>query len=179
GRLPAVHEPAMAPAGRVHRAHPDQSRGPALGHAPPHAGGDGRPGARRGLREGCAGGGPMGHLHGVGGPARRTPTPPPPHPPARRTLTLRAANCRVGSYSAAGAAALLALVPATWPWGVFLLWPAAALAFVAFAYFGGGPGVFCKTDGRLPLSTRFVLAPILLGQYLSLVCYRRRCRAWD
>jgi len=29
------------------------------------------------------------------------------------------------------------------------------------------------------LSTRFVLAPILIGQYLSLVYYRRQCRAWD
>jgi predicted protein tyrosine phosphatase/membrane-associated phospholipid phosphatase len=89
------------------------------------------------------------------------------------------ANVRVGCYYAAGAAAVLALAPAAWPWGVFLLWPAAGLGMVAGAYFGLGPGIFRKTDGRLPLSTRFVLAPVLIGQYLSLVYYRRRCRAWD
>ena len=88
-------------------------------------------------------------------------------------------NFRVGCYYAAGAAAVLALTPAVWPWGVFLLWPAAGLGIVAGAYFGLGPGVFRKTDGRLPLSTRFVLAPVLIGQHLSLAYYRRHCRAWD
>jgi predicted protein tyrosine phosphatase len=89
------------------------------------------------------------------------------------------ANIRVGCYYAVGAAALLALVPAVWPWGAFLLWPAAGLGMVAAAYFGLGPGVFRKTGGRLPLSTRFVHAPVLLGQYLSLAYYRRHCRRWD
>lgn len=89
------------------------------------------------------------------------------------------ANVRVGCYYAAGASVILALVSAVWPWGVFLLWPAAALGLAAAGYFGLGPGIFRKTDGRLPLSTRFVLAPVLIGQHLSLVYYRRHCRAWD
>ena len=88
-------------------------------------------------------------------------------------------NVRVGCYYAAGAVMVLTLAPAVWPWGVFLLWPAAGLGMAAGAYFGLGPGIFRKTDGRLPWSTRFVLAPILIGQYLSLVYYRRQCRAWD
>jgi protein-tyrosine phosphatase len=88
-------------------------------------------------------------------------------------------NVRIGCYYAAGAAAVLAPAPAVWPWGVFLLWPAAALGVVAAGYFGLGPGIFRKSDGRLPLSTRFVLAPVLIGQYLSLIYYRRQCRAWD
>jgi predicted protein tyrosine phosphatase/membrane-associated phospholipid phosphatase len=88
-------------------------------------------------------------------------------------------NGRVGCYYAAGAMMLLALVPAIWPWGVFLLWPAAALAIVAAGYFGLGPSIFRKSDGRLPLSTRFVLGPVLIGQYLSLLYYRRQCRPWD
>src|SRR5437588_2527472 len=50
---------------------------------------------------------------------------------------------------------------------------------VAAAYLGLGPAIFRKADGCLPLSTRFVLAPVLLGQYLSLMYYRRHCRAWD
>lgn len=87
-------------------------------------------------------------------------------------------NFRVGCYYAAGVAAVLAPVPAVWPWGAFLLWPAAGLGMVAAGYFGHGPGIFRKTDGRLPLSTRFVLAPVLILQYLSLVYYRRHCRVW-
>jgi protein-tyrosine phosphatase len=88
-------------------------------------------------------------------------------------------NLRVGWFYMAGAALVLAPAPAFGPWGVFLLWPAAALGMTAAAYFGLGPGIFRKSDGRLPLSTRFVLAPILIGHYLSLAFYRRRCRAWD
>jgi protein-tyrosine phosphatase len=88
-------------------------------------------------------------------------------------------NLRIGSYYGVGALGLLALMPTAWPWGVFLLWPAGALAIVAAAYFGIGPGIFRKSDGRLPLMTTFVFAPVLIGQYLSLLYYRRRCRAWD
>jgi protein-tyrosine phosphatase/membrane-associated phospholipid phosphatase len=88
-------------------------------------------------------------------------------------------NVRIGCYYAVGAATVLALAPAVGPWAVFLLWPAAGLGMVTAAYFGLGPGIFRKTDGLLPLGTRFVLAPVLIGQYLSLVYYRRQCRAWD
>jgi protein phosphatase len=66
-----------------------------------------------------------------------------------------------------------------WPWGVLLLWPTIALGIVAIAYFELGQVVFHKTKGKLPWSTRFVLAPCLLGQYLSLLYYRSRCRPWD
>jgi len=95
---------------------------------------------------------------------------------ARCSVTV---NLRVGCYYAAGAVVILVSAPVVWPWGTFLLWPAMALGTVAAAYFGLGPGVFRKTDGLLPLSTRFVLAPVLFGHYLSLAYYRRRCRAWD
>jgi rhodanese-related sulfurtransferase len=66
-----------------------------------------------------------------------------------------------------------------WPWSVLLLWPTIALGIVAIAYFGAGPIVFHKTKGKLPWSTRFVLAPCLLGQYFSLLYYRCQCRSWD
>jgi protein-tyrosine phosphatase len=89
------------------------------------------------------------------------------------------ANFRVGSYYAAGAAAILALAWGSGIGGVFLLWPAAALGITAGAYIGVGQTIFRKTNGRLPLCVQFVLAPILIGQYLSLVYYRRQCRAWD
>ena len=89
------------------------------------------------------------------------------------------ANRRIGSYYAAGAALLAFIGAIFWPWGVLLLWPAIALGIVALAYFKAGPIVFHKTEGKLPWSTRFVLAPCLVGQYLSLLYYRRQCRAWD
>jgi protein-tyrosine phosphatase/membrane-associated phospholipid phosphatase len=88
-------------------------------------------------------------------------------------------NVRVGCYYATGALLVLMLAKALGLWGAFLLWPAAGLGIAAGAYFGFGPGIFRKAGGRLPWSTRFVLAPILTGQYLSLVYYRRQCRAWD
>jgi protein-tyrosine phosphatase len=88
-------------------------------------------------------------------------------------------NRRIGSYYAAGAAVVLIMGAIFWPWGVLLLWPAIALGIVAIAYVRAGPIVFHKTEGKLPWSTRFVLAPCLLGQYLSLLYYRSQCRSWD
>ncbi len=88
-------------------------------------------------------------------------------------------NRRIGLYYAMGAAVVLLMGAIFWPWGVLLLWPTIALGMVAIAYFGAGPIIFHKTRGKLPWSTRFVLAPCLLGQYFSLLYYRNRCRSWD
>jgi len=88
-------------------------------------------------------------------------------------------NRRIGSYYVAGAMVTLLVSAIFWPWGFLLLWPASALGIVASAYFGAGPIVFHKTKGELPWSTWFVLAPYLLGQYLSLLYYRCQCRSWD
>ena len=89
------------------------------------------------------------------------------------------ANRRIGSYYSVVAAVVLIMGAIFWPWGALLLWPAIALSIVAIAYFRAGSIVFHKADGKLPLSTRLVLAPCLLGQYLSLLYYRRQCRSWD
>lgn len=98
----------------------------------------------------------------------------------RSPLTLPVTpNRRVGAYYAAAAVAVVLLALAARPWTALLLWPAAALAVVAAAYLGLGPGIFRKRSGRLPWSTRLMLGPYLLGQRLSLLYYRRRCRAWD
>src|SRR5437762_1481179 len=79
----------------------------------------------------------------------------------------------------AGALLVLTIAMISRPWGALLLWPSIALAIVGIAYFGVGPVIFRKRDGRLPWSSRFVLGPYLLGQYLSLLHYRRQCRRWD
>jgi membrane-associated phospholipid phosphatase len=88
-------------------------------------------------------------------------------------------NTRVGAYYAIAGALILFVAWSLRPWGMLLLWPVAALAIIAAAYFRRGPGVFRKTGGRLPLSTRLALGPYLLGQYASLLYYQRQCRPWD
>jgi dual specificity protein phosphatase-like protein/PAP2 superfamily protein len=88
-------------------------------------------------------------------------------------------NRRMALFYFAGATIVLVLALAFWPWGALLLWPTIALGLVASAYLGLGPIIFRKVDGRLPWSTRFALGPCLLGQYFSLLYYRRRCRSWD
>jgi len=86
---------------------------------------------------------------------------------------------RIGFYYVTGAIATVAVAWIAWPVGGLLLWPAAAMAIMATAYAGAGPGVFRKTAGRLPLSARIVLGPVLFGQWLSLYYYRRQCAAWN
>ena len=65
------------------------------------------------------------------------------------------------------------------PWGLILLYPALSTAITSTAYFGIGPAIFRKTAGRLPLASRLLLAPVLVGQYLSLRYYSRQCRPYD
>ncbi|MFO0914525.1 MAG: phosphatase PAP2/dual specificity phosphatase family protein [Pirellulales bacterium] len=86
---------------------------------------------------------------------------------------------RIGARYAGGAAALALVVPWCLPWGVFLLWPAASLALAAAGYWGLGPWVYHKSQGRLPLSSLVVMGPLVVGHYLSLLYYRRRSRPFD
>lgn len=88
-------------------------------------------------------------------------------------------NRRLGLRYAAVAVACVAAAWLLRPWGWLLLWPAAALGLTAAAYWGLGPGIYRKADGRIPLSARLLLAPTLFGQYLSLLYYRRQCAAWN
>ena len=74
---------------------------------------------------------------------------------------------------------MASLVVLFWPWGAFLIWPTVSLGLAAAAYFGAGPGIFQKHDGRLPWTTWWALAPVLLGHELSRRYYRRQCRAWN
>ncbi len=88
-------------------------------------------------------------------------------------------NRCVGFYYAAATVILAFPVVWFWPWGALLLWPTMALGIVASAYFGLGPVIFRKADGRLHWSGWLVLAPCLLGQKLSLLYYRHQCQPWD
>ena len=94
-------------------------------------------------------------------------------------------NRKVGVIYLCGAAALAAvampLAVNQSRWWLLLLWPATSLAILSSAYFGfgPGPGVFRKRDGKLPLSAKLMMWPIILGQRVSLLRYRMRSKAWD
>ncbi len=88
-------------------------------------------------------------------------------------------NPRVGLYYLATSMVASAIAIVFWPQGGICIWPAAVCLMVACGYFGVGPGIYRKVDGKLTLSTRMLMAPALLGQELSLMVYRRQCRAWD
>jgi membrane-associated phospholipid phosphatase len=88
-------------------------------------------------------------------------------------------NSRIGWQHAALGLCLIALAYVIWPWGWILVWPIVAVAIVTLGYFHAGPGIFRKTYGRLPFSAKVVLAPVLAGQYVSWLYYKRQCRAWD
>jgi protein-tyrosine phosphatase len=87
-------------------------------------------------------------------------------------------NRRIGAYYAIAALMIACFAVALWPWGALLLWPMIALSVTGMAYFGLGPGIFGKRNGRLPWTSRWTLGPVLLGQELSRLYYRRQCRAW-
>ena len=95
---------------------------------------------------------------------------------ARRSMV---GNRRVAFYYLIGVLATFALIGFCWPWGAFLVWPAIAFAIMSAAYFGVGPRVFRKRNGRLRWTTWWALGPVLLGQHLSRLYYRRQCAAWD
>jgi hypothetical protein len=88
-------------------------------------------------------------------------------------------NRRVGAYYAAAAAPTVFFLLLWWPWGALLLWPAIALVLAAAAYFVLGPPILRKRDGRVPWTTWWALGPVLLGQQLSRLYYRRKCDPWS
>ena len=89
------------------------------------------------------------------------------------------ANRRVGLYYSIGAIIVGALMVLSWPWGAFLLWPFISLGIAAAAYFGAGPAVFRKREGRLPWTTWWALGPLLFGHEISRLYYRRQGHLWD
>lgn len=88
-------------------------------------------------------------------------------------------NIRIGLFYAAGAILVIAIAYALQPGGLLLLWPAMAIAVVASAYFGVGPGVFRKRGGRVPWLTKLLLWPVLLGQRASLAYYAKQSDGWN
>lgn len=88
-------------------------------------------------------------------------------------------NRRMAIAYSAGAVMLILLALVGRPIGLLLLWPAISFGLTATAYLWLGPGIFRKRNGRLPVTTRLLLWPVLLGQHLSHKYYARQCNAWD
>jgi protein-tyrosine phosphatase len=88
-------------------------------------------------------------------------------------------DIKLSFYYLAGSLALSAIASLTWPIGAFLLWPAISMGFVAFAYYKLGPGIYRKQNGKISLTARLVLAPVLVAQYLSWTYYRARSTPWN
>ncbi|MHC4955590.1 MAG: phosphatase PAP2/dual specificity phosphatase family protein [Planctomycetota bacterium] len=90
----------------------------------------------------------------------------------------RAPSPRLGCAYGAAAAVFVAMgwTVRGWSWiacGV-LVWTALALSLVAAGYAGLGPRVFRKYAGYLSIPARVVLAPYLVGLWLSRRWYRAR-----
>jgi protein-tyrosine phosphatase len=88
-------------------------------------------------------------------------------------------NPQIGACYALVSVLMVSGAALSWPWGALLLWPATSCAILAIAYFGAGPGIYRKRRGQLSLLVRFFMAPVLVGQELSLRYYRRHGRPWD
>jgi protein-tyrosine phosphatase len=82
-------------------------------------------------------------------------------------------NARIALRYAVGAVATA--VAAWWigGYGWLLLWLAVSLAAQALAYAGAGALVFRKRNGRLPWSTRILLAPYMICARITLHYYCR------
>jgi protein-tyrosine phosphatase/membrane-associated phospholipid phosphatase len=87
-------------------------------------------------------------------------------------------NLRVAGFYALGSAALGILAIALGSWFWILIWPASSLAIINASYIRGNSAVFRKTNGRLPVSTRVVLGPYLLGACARRLIYRRGREPW-
>jgi membrane-associated phospholipid phosphatase len=88
-----------------------------------------------------------------------------------------ARHWQLAARYALGALACIALafLGGAWLWA---LWPATSLLLVALAYAGLDVAVFGKrSDGRIPLGPRLLLAPYLLGARLNQWAWTRRLGA--
>jgi protein phosphatase len=88
-------------------------------------------------------------------------------------------NPRVGLYYTAGAVLLLAIALLTKPLGWLLLWPTLSMLLVALGYFGLGPAVYGKLEGKHPLWAQVLHWFTIRGHDISRRLYARQCAPWD
>lgn len=83
-----------------------------------------------------------------------------------------------GRYAAA-AVGLLVPLGLDSRWGWLTIWPAVACLLVSAGYAWIGPDIYRRWDGRLSWPAKWVLGPVLAGQWLSWKFYAARSRRWD
>jgi membrane-associated phospholipid phosphatase len=101
-------------------------------------------------------------------------------PVVRESAPVKSAstNLRIAGLYGAGSLLFGVLAIVFGSWGSWLLWPALSLALIAFAYGRGSSAIFRKNNGRLPVSTRVVLAPYLFGTLMRLWIYNDGRPPW-
>lgn len=90
----------------------------------------------------------------------------------------RAANRTVALLYALGAIACSQLARLSWPWTFLFVWPAFALGAAAYGYVGHG-SIYRKQNGQLTVATKILFGPLLFGQWLSWLYYRRQSPRWS
>ncbi|MCI5145133.1 MAG: phosphatase [Candidatus Electrothrix sp. AR3] len=88
-------------------------------------------------------------------------------------------NRRIGIYYTLIFLLCLGMALLQPPWTLLLLWPALSMICIVWGYWVIGPAVFRKNDGKIPLFSKVLLAPYLIGQQLYLGYYFNKCRPWD
>ena len=73
-----------------------------------------------------------------------------------------------------GAAACLLVCLVFHPWGIVFVWPAVGFCLLTRAYLEAGPAVFRKRAGRLPLGTRLLFGPYMMGNWVAYQFCRKR-----
>ena len=83
-------------------------------------------------------------------------------------ITRNAKRWRIATVYAMGAAILAFAALQLGGWQLWLFWPALSLTLVALNYLGFGAAGFQKrSDGTMPMPTRLLLAPYLLGARIN------------
>lgn len=93
-------------------------------------------------------------------------------------LTDDPVRIKIGLRYALAASLCLAPIWLWQGWAWLLIWPATALFIVAAAYLLLGADVFQKRNGRLSFAARWLLAPYLIGAWLSYRLFSQGQPAW-
>jgi protein-tyrosine phosphatase/membrane-associated phospholipid phosphatase len=99
----------------------------------------------------------------------------PEHPQEDRVVDAR----RIGLYYAVAAATLIWVAFTLKGLAWFLFWPAVSAAAASFAYVGLGSWIYQKKNGCIPFLTKVLLAPQILGQWISWKYYSAQSDAYQ
>lgn len=88
-------------------------------------------------------------------------------------------NIKIGFYYLILDIVTLFLTILYWPFSLILIWPLVSISIIILGYFYIGEKVYEKKNGIITLRSRFLMAPILFGQYISLLYYKKKCKKYN